>query len=81
MRVINVVTIKEGVVNEIESFGVFEEQLVNDVVKPAEELFVKKAKELGCNTDDEDEVKAILDNGYYESANTNKSVCISWSEI
>lgn len=81
MRIINIVTIKEGVVNEIESFGVFEEQLVEDVVKPAEKLFVEKAKELGCNTDDEDEVEAILDGGYYESANTNESVCISWSDI
>ena len=35
MRVINVVSFDNGSLNEIESFGVFEEQLVDDVVEVA----------------------------------------------
>jgi hypothetical protein len=79
MRVINVVKIKDGVVDDIESFGVFEEQLVDDVVEVAEKDFLNKAKELGANTEDEDVEEELLDDGYYEIANA--SVCISWSDI
>ena len=46
MRVINVITVKNGVVDEIESFGVIEEQLVNDVSEEAEKYFIKKSKEV-----------------------------------
>lgn len=96
MRVINVVKIKNGVVDNIESFGVFDEQLSDEVVEQAENDFIAKAKELGFsveNTDevedfDEDELIAeILDSGYYEKDTSNdvfpepESVCISWSDI
>ena len=80
MRVINVVKINEGVVDEITSFGVFEEQLSQDVVEQAEKKFLEVAKELGADTEDDDLVEEILDNGYYEKG-VNNSVCISWSEI
>ena len=76
MRVINVVVIKGGVVDNIDSFGVFEEQLVDDVVKPAEELFIQKAKDNGYLGDDDE---ALLDDGYFEFY--DGSVCISWSDI
>jgi hypothetical protein len=76
MRVINVVVIKEGVIDNIDSFGVFEEQLVEDVVKPAEELFREKCLEWGALEDDLD---FYLEEGYY--AGGNFSVCISWSDI
>jgi hypothetical protein len=76
MRVINVVVIKEGVIDNIDSFGVFEEQLVEDVVKPAEELFKDKCREWGALEDDMD---YYLDEGCYVGGNF--SICISWSEI
>jgi len=76
MRVINVVVIKEGVIDNIDSFGVFEEQLVEDVVKPAEALFKEKCLEWGA---DEDEMEYYLEEGYY--AGGNFSICISWSDI
>jgi len=78
MRVINVVVIKGGVVDNIDSFGVFEEQLVNDVVKPAEELFIQKAKDNGFIGDGEEE-ESLLDDGYFEFY--DGSVCITWSDI
>jgi len=76
MRVINVVVIKEGVIDNIDSFGVFEEQLVEDVVKPAEELFKDKCREWGAQEDDLDD---YIEDGFYEGGNF--SICISWSEI
>jgi hypothetical protein len=81
MRIINVVTIKEGVVDEIESFGIFEEQLSDEVVAEAEKSFMDKAKALGYVSDEEDtsEDDELIDGGYFSIANA--SVCISWSDI
>jgi hypothetical protein len=81
MRIINVVTIKDGVVDEIESFGIFEEQLSDEVVEEAEKLFFDKAKALGYVEDEEDTSgnDELIDGGYFSIANA--SVCISWSGI
>jgi hypothetical protein len=84
MRVINVVTIKAGVVDNIESFGVFEEQLSQEVVEKAEAKFMEIAKQLGwtpedhyCETEDD-----LINEGYFEcETGTWDSVCISWSDI
>lgn len=76
MRIINIIETINNVVQSIESFGVFEEQLVDDVVKDAEKLFMKKAIENGAREEDDD---IHLDNGYYESG--DYIVTIVWSEI
>lgn len=81
MRVINVIKIKDGVVDDMESYGVFEEQLVNDVVKPAEEMFIKCAKEIGYDEEFDPDNVGLLDDGYYENLRLNRSVCITWSDI
>jgi hypothetical protein len=80
MRIINVVTIKNGVVDNIDSFGVFEEQLSQDVVNAAEKLFVEKVRELEFQGDEE-ELDAIIGDGYYEHDSLHQSVCLSWSDI
>ncbi len=77
MRVINVVTITEGILNNIDSFGIFDDQLSQEVVDKAKALFIKKAKELGYNDDDDDD--ELIDNGYYMC--NDMSVALSWSEI
>ena len=74
MRVISVVVIKEGVVNDIESFAIYEEQLSEEVVEKAEAMFIKKAKELGYDGEDDDD---LCNDGYYMI--DNASVCICWS--
>lgn len=93
MRVINVVKIKNGVVDEITSFGIFEEQLSDEVVEQAEKDFIAKAREIGFDSEnlellDEGELtEELLDNGYFEKDTSNdvfpepQSVCISWSDI
>ena len=85
MRVINIVTVKNGVVDEIESFGIFEEQLSDEVVEPAEELFKKKAIELSGShsvedfEDDHGDIDSFVEDGSFSIANA--SVSISWSSI
>jgi len=76
MRIINVIEIKEGVVDNIESYAVLEEQLLSDVVEQAEADFTGKVLELGgeyVNLDD------YIDDGYFSIMNA--SVCITWSDI
>ena len=76
MRIINVVVIKEGVIDNIDSFGVFEEQLSQEVVDKAEALYKEKCLEWGAIEDDMD---FYLEEGCYTGGNF--SVCISWSDI
>ena len=65
MRVINIVEVVENAVVGIESFGVFEEQLVQDVVDKAEELFIKKVEEFVGEPLSEEDKEAYLDDAYY----------------
>lgn len=76
MRIINVIQIKEGVVDSIDSFPVHEEQLVSDVVEQAEANFTKKVIELGGEYVNMD---IYIEDGYYEIMNA--SVCFVWSDI
>jgi hypothetical protein len=81
MRVINVITIENDVIQDIESFGIFEEQLSQEVVEKAEALFLQKAREYGW-TEDEISEADLLDDGRYETEFTvyaNVNIC--WSEI
>jgi len=83
MRVINVIEVVENAVVGIESFGVFEEQLSQEVVEKAEELFTKKIREfIGGDETDEGYIEDALENGYYaDSTKGYYYVCISWSDI
>lgn len=83
MRIINVVTNVDNAVKDIESFGVFEEQLADDVAKVAEECFVKKVREfISGDETDEATIEDALENGYYEDATKGYFyICIVWSHI
>ena len=78
MRIINVIVNKDSIIDSIDSFGIFEEQLSDEVVTKAEELFVKKAIELGI---DEVNAEECLDDGFARGEVLGDSVCISWSDI
>jgi len=89
MRVINVIVVKNGAVHDIESFGVFEEQLSGDVVEQAEKAFRRKAVELMESDENfkgdfseinEEQFDAMVENGIYEHSFTD-SVCLTWSDI
>ena len=76
MRTINVIEVVDNNVIGMTSFGVFEEQLSNDIAKEAENHFAKLAKENGAEDIDMDvylENGAFSENGY--------TVNLVWSEI
>lgn len=93
MRVINViVSHTETPVISIDSFGVFEEQLSDEVVEQAENHFIEKCVELkfGENTNStredlsernhyREEITDCLDDGYSEIG--EHTVSIVWSDI
>lgn len=82
MRVINVIEVVENNVVGLESFGVFEEQLSQDVVKKAEEHFLKVIEEFVGEPLSEEDKEAYLDDAYYEDSTRNYYyVCIRWSDI
>ena len=76
MRIINVIQIKKGIVINVESFPVHEEQLSTDVVEQAEANFTKKALELGAEYVDMD---IHLEDGTCKIRDA--SVNIFWSYI
>jgi len=81
MRIINIIEIGSdtavgGGIIGVESFGIFEEQLSEDVVESAENLFKDKAIENGA---DEDDLDSAIEDGYY--TNGYYTISIVWSEI
>jgi len=87
MRIINVVTIRSGVVDEVQSFGVYDEDEagLRKIVAKAEALFTAKAKELGYDENRDGDMEDHLDNGYYQfesdESHEQASVCLTWTEI
>jgi hypothetical protein len=90
MRVINVILIKNGAVHEIDSYGVFEEQLSQDVVDVAEKKFKEQVLKL-AGTDEEvlseeefnesnGDIDTFIEDGIYQ-AEPDACVCLTWSEI
>lgn len=80
MRVINIVETENNIVLGIDSFGIFEDQLTDDVVEQAEELFLSKIRENGFISEDIDEINDILDDGYWNNE-SGYTTNIIWSEI
>lgn len=78
MRIVSVIEIEDNVVKDVESFGIYEEQLSDDVVSEAEKLFEKKVTEMNLDLT-EDELEEALEDGHYTIM--NQSVCLVWSSI
>ena len=93
MDVINVVEIENGVLTEIHSFGILDEESKREAIKEAEDKFEKLVEQCipeGCDLEDiceHDSFETIIENGYFEGkkpyggAFADYSVCISWSYI
>jgi hypothetical protein len=75
MRIINVIEILDGVIENIESFGV----LSQDVVDKAEALFEAKCREFGYDEDDNIAMENLIEDGCF--CGGNFSICLTWSEI
>lgn len=81
MRVINVIEILNGIVDHVESFGVFEEQLSDEVAEKAEEHFEEKIKAKNPNIEDE-ELEEAKENGTWSTEfQEYYDICIVWSDI
>ena len=76
MRTISVIEIEDNVITNIESFGIYEEQLSNEVVEKAEKCFEKKATEMYLDLTEE-ELEIAIEDGHFTIQ--NQSVCLVWS--
>lgn len=66
MMIINVITTvrRSGEVENIKSFPINKNDVVEEVVKQAEDDFINTVKDIDCSIDDYS-IRKILENGYY----------------
>ena len=83
MRVINVIEQSAGVINNVTSFAVWDEQLSGEVAKDADNFFKQQLlKNVNLDEDEEDDLEGIVDYGHYEEQDNNYyTIDIIWSEI
>lgn len=83
MRIINIVTVKNGVVNDINSFPIHEEQLSNEIINEAEKCFKDNVVKLigSAETMENEEITFdnVLENGYYSIGNESINICWSYT--
>lgn len=79
MRIINVINLIDGVLHSIDSFPIFEEQLSQERVQEAEQLFAKYLQEKGDLTPEEIDGIIESDSGYDD--NNGFEVFIHWSNV
>ena len=79
MRIINIVEVDRGILDNIASFGVVDEQLSDDVVAEAEAYYVKLCREHGADEEEFDDDE-LIDNESFDN-NDGYSVWIHWSSI
>ena len=78
MRVINVIEISNNSLLDMDSFGVIDEEHVQEVVDVAEKHFIDRCRVNGADEDeftDDD----LLDDAFYD--NGIITICIHWTEI
>ena len=92
MEIINVITIENDVIHEVESFKVYDKDLSDEEVEVAEKLhansvriaedyFIKKATKYGW-TEKEISKSDLLDDGRYETEYTvYANVNLVWSQV
>jgi len=81
MRIINVLEIINGIPNNIESFPIYEEQLSEDVVEQAENLFIQKINEnIHPEVLSDEKQEFHLDEGSYDDMN-GYEIYIIWSDV
>ena len=79
MRIINVIEIKFGVLENIISFPILEEQLSDEVVSNAEAEYLKRCREHGADEEEFDD-DFMLNEAYFDNG-LGYEVMISWSEV
>lgn len=89
MRIINVIILKAGIIEKIESFPILEENDPIDTqnqIKQAENLFeqwcIKNGWENGYYENEEilPSMEELIEQGYYENSNYD-SIFLTWSNV
>jgi len=85
MKIINVITESAGVMENVESFPIFEDQLSDDIIKEAEDLFEEAIRKNYRFSDDENP-EEIIENakqdGYFtDESNNYFTVYLIWSNV
>jgi hypothetical protein len=78
MQVLNVIKVKNNVIDGVHSFAVIDDQLMDSVIDEAETFFTQLLRELVKDITDE-EIEDALDDGTYQGA--NYSLNLFWSYI
>ena len=85
MRIINIIEQSSGVITNVTSFCIYEEQLSNEVVEKAEEFFktqILKNEYFENEENLEEILDNALDNGHYEQENKNYyTIDFIWGEL
>lgn len=78
MRIVNIIVLYGGVIDEIYSFPIFEEQFSQDVIDNAESKFVELVK--GNETNFPDEILELaIKEKHYE--NKKREIIVLWSNV
>lgn len=81
MRIINVIEQSAGIITNVTSFAVWEEQLSNLVVEEAEKFFVEQITK-NVKLDKDDNIEVFVEDGHYEEQGNNYyTIDIVWSEV
>lgn len=79
MRIVSIIEIRDGKVNDIQSFGIFDEQHSGEIVHQVETIFGEMAKD-NFPEISSDELEACIEDGHFEMED-GYVLEIVWSEI
>ena len=79
MQVINIVEVKRGIVENINSFVKMYDTNASMMPK-AEALFTQKVKEINPNISDDDIADSLDTGRYFEDVEPYREVCLVWSD-
>lgn len=80
MDIINIIEQKNGIIESISSYAIWEPQLSTDIINQAEKGFKNRIKELYPDVYDEEELDAEWDAGDFDD-NNGRELAVVWSEI
>lgn len=79
MEIINVIEIRKGILDNVQSFPILHESDKNEIVQRAEKMFTDKAMSNGAEESDWD-IEDLLDSGNFDNEN-GYEVIITWSDV
>lgn len=84
MRVVNLIEVVDGNVSNVNTYGIFEDQLSQDVVEQVEREFKKRVlqqvEDFHLEPMSEEDVESYVEDGFYKDGN-GYSISIVWSNI